>query len=50
VAGQRKAGVSEETERRIPLPASVQGADYEVLIGLQLTPDEIDFNRRKRGF
>jgi hypothetical protein len=48
--GQRKAGVSEETEQRIPLPASVQGADYEVLIGLQLTPDEIDFNRRKRGF
>lgn len=48
--GQRKAGVSEETEQRIPLPPSVRGADYEVLIGLQLTPDQVDFNRRKRGF
>jgi hypothetical protein len=48
--GRRRAGVSEETEQRIPLPAEAQGVDYEVLIGLQLTADQIEFNRRKRGF
>jgi hypothetical protein len=48
--GRRRAGVSEETEQRIPLPAAVKGIDYEVLIGLQLTPDQVEFNRRKRGF
>lgn len=47
--GRRRAGVSEQTEQRIPLPAPGKGIDYEVLIGLQLTADQIDFNRRKRG-
>ncbi len=36
----------EELQQRIPLPKGGSAADYRVIIGLQLTPDELEFNRK----
>lgn len=35
----------EELEQRIPLPKGGGAADYQVIIGLQLTADELEYNR-----
>lgn len=31
----------------IPLQRTVAAADYEIIVGLQLTPDELEYNRRR---
>lgn len=36
----------EELEQRIPLPKGGAAADYSIIVGLQLTADELDFNRK----
>jgi hypothetical protein len=44
--GQTRAGTVEELEQVIPIPSGAAGAGYQVLIGFQLTPEQLDFNRR----
>ena len=36
----------EELQHRIPLPKGGSAADYKIIIGLQLTEDELEFNRK----
>lgn len=36
----------EELEQRIPLPKGGSAADYQIIVGLQLTPEELEFNRK----
>ena len=36
----------EELQPRIPLPKGGSAADYKVILGLQLTEDELDYNRK----
>lgn len=36
----------EELQQRIPLPKGGSAEDYQIIIGLQLTPDELEFNRK----
>lgn len=33
----------------IPLRRDGSAADYEIVVGLQLSPDELEYNRRRRG-
>jgi hypothetical protein len=33
----------------IPLAAGGAAGDYQILVGLQLTPDELEYNRRRRS-
>ena len=35
----------EELQQRIPLPKGGSAADYKIIIGLQLTAEELEFNR-----
>lgn len=48
--GRRRVAVGEELEQRIPLPAGRTTRDVEVLIGLQLDNEQLEFNRKQRGF
>ena len=45
---RRRAGVEEEIEEIIPLAAGLDGAAYEILVGFELTGDQLDFNRSRR--
>ena len=36
----------EELQQRIPLPKGGSAADYQVIVGLQLTPEELEYNRK----
>jgi hypothetical protein len=45
-ANQRVAGSVEEIEERIPLPRGADPSDYSIVAGFQLTPEEIEYNRR----
>ena len=36
----------EELQQRIPLPKGGSAADYKIIVGLQLTQDELDYNRK----
>lgn len=47
-AGRNRSGVAEELSQRIPLPGDSDPADYAVLVGFQLTPEELADNRRRR--
>ena len=38
----------EEVEPRIPLAEGKTGADYEIYLGLRLTPEELEYNRENR--
>lgn len=46
--GRRRAGSREEVEEIIPLGEGRVGADYEILVGFQLTKDQLKQNRRRR--
>lgn len=46
---RRRAGVREEIEQTLQLPAGKQGDDFEVLIGFQLSPEQLAYNRGLRG-
>jgi hypothetical protein len=48
--GQRRVGVAEEVVQRIPIAAGWRSTDYEILLGLQLSAEQLDYNRRRRGF
>lgn len=44
--GQARATARQRTKRKIVPGAELTGADFEVLMGLQLTPEQLDYNRR----
>ena len=44
---RRRIGVVEEISQKIPLGGR-RPAEFEVLVGLQLSPDQLEFNRRAR--
>ncbi len=46
--GQRRVRLGDEVELRIPLQAGLSAADYRIVVGFQLTKDELEFNRRRR--
>lgn len=48
-AGRRRVIVGEELEQRIPL-AGRSTNDIEILIGLEMGRDQLERNRRERGF
>lgn len=45
---RRRVGVLEEVDIEIPTPADKSFADIRILIGLQITPEQVDYNRRIR--
>ncbi|MBM3570326.1 MAG: hypothetical protein FJX46_16405 [Alphaproteobacteria bacterium] len=47
--GQRRTQVFDEVLQEVKLPAGREGKDYTVFVGLQLSPDALAHNRRKRG-
>lgn len=46
---QRRAGSTEELLQRIPMPAGKRPGDFEILVGFQLTPEQLQLNRTRRG-
>jgi hypothetical protein len=42
------AGVTEESEQNIPLPAGRTGVEFDVLVGLQLNPDQLQYMRAQQ--
>ncbi|GLQ05684.1 hypothetical protein [Sneathiella chinensis] len=47
--GRRRGGVEEETVQRIPLPTGRFGPDYTIILGFQLTQEQLDYNRSAAG-
>jgi hypothetical protein len=47
-AGRNRTGVAEELAQRIPLPEGSDPGAYHILVGFQLTPEELADNRRRR--
>lgn len=47
--GQRRAGTVEELTQTIPLEEGATPADYQILVGFQLTPEQLDYNRARGG-
>ncbi len=47
-ANQRQAGAVEEIEQIIPIRDGLRGLDYEILVGFELTPEQLEFNRQQR--
>ncbi len=48
-ANQRRFGVVEQIEQRFNLRSGERAVQYGFLIGFQLTPDQLDYNRNNRG-
>lgn len=44
---RRRAGVREEVDQIIPLLPDESGADYEVIVGLQVSEDQLQRNRAR---
>lgn len=47
-ANQRQAGVVEEIEQVIPIRPDLRGLDYEILVGFELSPEQLEYNRREK--
>jgi hypothetical protein len=47
-ANQRQAAAIEEIEQILPIRADLRGLDYEILVGFDLTPEQLEFNRQER--
>jgi hypothetical protein len=43
------AAIDDELVQRIPLAPTAPGSDHTLILGFQLTPEEIDFNAKNRG-
>lgn len=43
------ATISDELDQRIPLAPTAPGSDHTLIVGFQLTPEEIDFNAKRHG-
>jgi hypothetical protein len=48
--GRRRSGVSEVIVEHITVGADRTISDYEVLVGLQLTEEQVEYNRKQRGY
>ena len=46
--GRRKVAVRDTVTQRIPLPRPDRGQHYQVLIGFQLTPEQLEYNESRR--
>jgi hypothetical protein len=46
--GRRRAGVFEEIEQVIELGKEETGASYEIIVGFQLTREQLERNRKRR--
>lgn len=46
---RRRVGIVEEVDVTIPRPADNSFAEIRILVGLQITPEQVDYNRRTRG-
>jgi len=46
--GRRKVAVRETVTQTIPLPRPDRGQHYQVLIGFQLTPEQLEYNESRR--
>ena len=46
---QQRAGVTEEIDQAIPLAGKVQAEDYDILVGFQLSAEQLEYNRRRRA-
>ncbi len=44
----RVAAINDELVERIPLPPTAPGSDHTLILGFQLSPEEIDFNEKNR--
>ncbi len=47
-AGQKNTSVAESIDQNIPLPAGRSAASVVIYTGFQLTPAQLEFNRRNR--
>lgn len=47
-ANQRQAGVVEEIEQVIPIRPDLRGLDYEILVGFELSPEQLEYNRQEK--
>lgn len=45
--GRRRVGVREQIAQQIPIPRPVLGQEYQILIGFQLTPDQLEYNQSR---
>ncbi|HEX2116887.1 MAG TPA: hypothetical protein VHM01_20990 [Alphaproteobacteria bacterium] len=45
---QARTGIVEDIEPRIPLKSRAEGVEYQIIVGFQLTPEEIEWNRNQR--
>jgi hypothetical protein len=45
---QTRVGTIEQIEPRIPLKDRAQGVSYQIVVGFQLTPEELEWNRTQR--
>lgn len=43
--GRRRAAVQEEIVQQIPLLSGHHGGDYKIIVGFQLTAEQLDYNR-----
>lgn len=48
-AGQNRAGNREELAPRIPLPKDANAKDWHVFAGFQLSPEQLEYNRKNLG-
>lgn len=46
---QTRSGSTEELVQRIPMPEGKRPGDYEIIVGFQLTPEQLQINRTRRG-
>ena len=46
--GRRRVGLRESVEERVPLSSQTLGRDYQILVGFQLTPDQLEYNQLRR--
>ena len=42
------ASINDEFQLRIALSPTTSASDHTIIVGFQLTPEEIDFNERNR--
>ena len=46
---KKQASINDEFELRIPLSPTATASDHTIILGFQLTPEQIDFNERNRS-
>jgi len=44
---QTRAGIFEEIEQTIPIQEGESGENYVIVVGFEMTPEELDFNRER---